>query len=42
MGYLKIKKLKDVVTSTAETVDDDKNEEVYAELIQVIDEKSLA
>ena len=30
MGYLKIKKLKDIVTSTDGTVDDDKNEEVYA------------
>ena len=42
MGYLKIKKLKDIVTSTEATVDEDKNEEVYAELIQLIDKKSLA
>ena len=42
MGYLKIKKLKDIVTSTADNVDADRNEEVYAELILVIDEKSLA
>ena len=42
MGYLKIKKLKDIVTSTDDTVDEDKNEEVYAELIQLIDKKSLA
>ena len=42
MGYLKIKKLKDIVTSTDDNVDEDKNEDVYSELIQLIDEKSLS
>ena len=42
LGYLKIKKLKDIVVSTEENVDADKNEEVFAELIQLIDDRSFA
>ena len=46
MGYLKIKKLKAIVQSTKTTTLDadetDKNETVYAELIQLLDDQSLA
>ena len=43
LGYMKIKKLKDVITGTDEnTVDADKNEDVFAELIQLLDDRSLA
>ena len=44
LGYLKIKKIKEVVTSkdTLTTEQKSKNEEAYAELIQLIDDNSLA
>ena len=44
LGYLKLKKIKDVVTSkeTLTAEQKSKNEEAYAELIQLIDDNSLA
>ena len=44
LGYLKLKKLKEVVTSkeTLTPEQKSKNEEAYAELIQLIDDNSLA
>ena len=44
LGYLKLKKLKEVVTSkeTLTAEQKSKNEEAYAELIQLIDDNSLA
>ena len=42
LGYMKIKKLKQVITGTDEAeIDADQNEEVFAELIQLIDDRSL-
>ena len=43
LGYLKLKKLKKVVTAEATLrVDADQNEEAFAEMIQFIDDRSLA
>ena len=41
MGYLELKDLKDVVTSTDETVDAAKNSKAFSELIQYLDDTSL-
>ena len=42
LGYMKLKKLKAVITSTADTIDPGQNEECFAELIQMIDDRSLS
>jgi len=42
MGYMKIKNLKSVITAEGEAIDEDKNEHIFAELIQLIDDRSLA
>ena len=45
LGYLKIKKLKEAVISTSEVLSnkhEGKNEEAYAELIQLLDDSSLS
>ncbi len=41
LGYMKLKKLKDTIVGTA-PVDQEKNETAFAELIQFLDERSLA
>ena len=41
MGYLELKDLKDVVTSTEATVDATKNSKAFSELIQYLDDTSL-
>ena len=43
LGYMRLRKLKDVITAKEdEAVDDDKKAEAYAELIQFLDDTSLA
>ncbi|MCW4346512.1 MAG: reverse transcriptase domain-containing protein [Candidatus Thiodiazotropha endolucinida] len=43
LGYMKLRKLKATILAPEnEEVDEDKNEEAYAELIQYLDEKSLS
>ena len=43
LGYLKLRKLKATILAPEnEEIDEDKNEEAYAELIQCLDEKSLS
>ena len=43
LGYMRLRKLKDVITAKEdEAVDGDKNAEAYAELIQFLDDTSLA
>jgi len=46
LGYMKLRKLKDIITKKEEGVEDvtftAKNEEAYAELIQFLDDKSLS
>lgn len=43
LGYLRLQKLKDVIlTPEDEEVDPDKNAEVFAEMIQFLDDKSLS
>ena len=41
LGYLQLQGLKSVVLSTDDTIDADKNERVFSEMVQVLDEKSL-
>ena len=41
LGYLQLQGLKSVVLSTDDTIDADKNEKVFSEMVQVLDEKSL-
>ena len=43
LGYLNLRKLKATILAPEnEEIDEDKNEEAYAELIQCLDEKSLS
>lgn len=43
LGYLRLQKLRDVIlTPEGEEVDEDKNAEAYAEMIQFLDDKSLS
>ena len=43
LGYLNVRKLKATILAPEnEEIDEDKNEEAYAELIQCMDEKSLS
>ena len=41
LGYMKIKKLKDILAGTGEVTQDD-NEDAYSELIQILDERSIS
>ena len=41
LGHLRLMGLKEAIVSTEENVDEEKNEECYAELIQFLDDKSL-
>ena len=41
LGYLQLQGLKSVVLSTDADIDADKNEKVFSEMVQVLDEKSL-
>ena len=42
LGYMKLRKLKDVLVSEDDEVDEEKNETAFAELIQFLDERSLS
>ena len=42
LGYMRLQKLKDVILSEEEDVDQEKNEEAFAELIQFMDDRSLS
>ncbi len=42
LGYMQIQNLKATILSVSETVDADKNERAYSELVQLLDEKSLS
>ena len=42
LGYMRLQKLKDVILSEEEDVDQEKNEEAFAELIQFLDDRSLS
>ena len=42
LGHLRLMGLKEAIVSTEENVDEEKNEECYAELIQFLDDKSLS
>ena len=42
LGYMRLHKLKDVILSEDEDVDQEKNEEAFAELIQFLDDRSLS
>ena len=43
LGYLNVRKLRATILAPEnEEIDEDKNEEAYAELIQCMDEKSLS
>ena len=43
LAYMRLQKLKDVIlTDDGESVDESKNEEAYAELVQFLDDKSLS
>ena len=42
LGYMRLQKLKDIILSEEEDVDQEKNEEAFAELIQFLDDRSLS
>ena len=42
LGYMQLKVLKSVITSTAATIDAADNEKAYSELVQLLDEKNLS
>ena len=43
LGYMRLQKLKDtIVASGDDEIDDDKNAEAFAELMQFLDDKSLS
>ena len=42
LGYMKLRKLKEILVGTDDPADEDKNETAFAELIQFLDERSLS
>ena len=42
LGYMKLRKLKEILVGTDDPADEDRNETAFAELIQFLDERSLS